>query len=83
MGSEPIAAIAVRIHPHRVIVRPNLRVAMPVEHVAAMGRKAIEAVQLLSYMDVYWEVVWEVEGIVRVVQQPGLSESGQTVSLIG
>ena len=39
VGSEPIEAIAVRIHLHRVIVRPDLRVAMPAEHVAAMGRK--------------------------------------------
>lgn len=86
VGSEPIAAIAaiaVRIHLHRVTVRPNLRVAMPAEHVAAMGRKAIEAVQPPSHMDVHREVVREAEGIVRVVQQPGPSESGQTVSLIG
>ncbi len=80
VGSEPIA---VRIHLHRVTVRPNLRVAMPAEHVAAMGRKAIEAVQPPSHMDVHREVVREAEGIVRVVQQPGPSESGQTVSLIG
>lgn len=83
VGSEPIEAIAVRIHLHRVTVRPNLRVAIPAEHVAAMGRKAIEAVQPPSHMDVHREVVREAEGIVRVVQQPGLSESGQTVSLIG
>ena len=71
------------IHPHRVTVRPNLRGVMVVGSVGARDHRAIEAVLPPSHMAVHREVVREAEGIVRVVQQPGPSESGQTVSLIG